>query len=63
MRLTFLGTGSAFTMQNFQSNMLLEDGGRRLLIDCGGDVRHDPLGDGACHSWCELAPMCRVRRA
>jgi hypothetical protein len=29
----------------------------------GGDVRHDPLGDGACHSWCELAPMCRVRRA
>jgi RecB family exonuclease len=28
-----------------------------------GDVRHDPLGDGACHSWCELAPMCRVRRA
>jgi ATP-dependent helicase/DNAse subunit B len=28
-----------------------------------GDVRHDPLGDGACHSWCELAPMCRVKRA
>ena len=28
-----------------------------------GDVRHDPLGDGPCHSWCELAPMCRVRRA
>src|SRR5688572_30608818 len=40
MRLTFLGTGSAFTMQNFQSNMLLEDAGRHLLIDCGGDVRH-----------------------
>ena len=40
MRLTFLGTGSAFTMTNFQSNMLLEDAGRRLLIDCGGDVRH-----------------------
>ena len=28
-----------------------------------GDVRHDPLGDGPCHSWCELAPLCRVRRA
>ena len=28
-----------------------------------GDVRHDPRGDGACHSWCELAPMCRVKRA
>ena len=28
-----------------------------------GDVRHDPLGDGACPSWCELAPLCRVKRA
>jgi PD-(D/E)XK nuclease superfamily protein len=25
-----------------------------------GDVRHDPRGGGGCHSWCELAPMCRV---
>jgi ribonuclease BN (tRNA processing enzyme) len=40
MKLTFIGTGSAFTMSNFQSNMLLEDSGRRLLIDCGGDARH-----------------------
>jgi hypothetical protein len=28
----------------------------------GGDVRHDPLGDAGCPSWCDLAPMCRVRR-
>jgi ATP-dependent helicase/DNAse subunit B len=28
-----------------------------------GDVRHDPLGDAGCPSWCELAPMCRVKRA
>jgi RecB family exonuclease len=28
-----------------------------------GDVRHDPLGDAGCPPWCELAPMCRVRRA
>jgi hypothetical protein len=28
-----------------------------------GDVRHDPRGGGGCHSWCELAPMCRVERA
>jgi hypothetical protein len=28
-----------------------------------GDVRHDPLGDAGCPSWCQLAPMCRVRRA
>jgi RecB family exonuclease len=27
----------------------------------GGDVRHDPRG-GACPSWCDLWPMCRVAR-
>jgi RecB family exonuclease len=27
-----------------------------------GDVRHDPRG-GACPTWCDLWPMCRVRRA
>jgi hypothetical protein len=26
-----------------------------------GDIRHDPKG-GACPTWCELGPMCRVRR-
>ncbi|MDX2165295.1 MAG: MBL fold metallo-hydrolase [Gammaproteobacteria bacterium] len=43
MRLTFLGTGSAFTVgaDNFHSNVILEDGNsHRLLIDCGSDVRH-----------------------
>jgi ATP-dependent helicase/nuclease subunit B len=29
----------------------------------GGDVRHDPRGGGGCPSWCQLAPMCRVKRA
>jgi ATP-dependent helicase/DNAse subunit B len=28
----------------------------------GGDVRHDPKG-GDCPTWCELWPMCRVKRA
>jgi ATP-dependent helicase/DNAse subunit B len=28
-----------------------------------GDVRHDPLGDAGCPSWCDLYPMCRVRRS
>jgi ATP-dependent helicase/DNAse subunit B len=28
----------------------------------GGDVRHDPRG-GECPQWCDLWPMCRVRRA
>jgi hypothetical protein len=27
-----------------------------------GDVRHDPRG-GECPSWCDVWPMCRVRRA
>lgn len=40
MKLTFLGTGSAFTTKNYQSNMLLEAGGRKMLIDCGGDARY-----------------------
>lgn len=42
MKLTFLGTGSAFTVgaQNYHSNMLLEDKNKkRLLIDCGSDAR------------------------
>lgn len=35
MKLTFIGVGSAFTKKYWQSNMLLETGGKRLLIDCG----------------------------
>ena len=27
-----------------------------------GDVRHDPKGEG-CPAWCDLWPVCRVRRA
>ncbi|MDX6370152.1 MAG: ATP-dependent helicase/nuclease subunit, partial [Gaiellaceae bacterium] len=27
-----------------------------------GDVQHDPKG-GDCPTWCELAPMCRIKRA
>jgi hypothetical protein len=28
-----------------------------------GDVSHDPKGGFPCPSWCELGPMCRVKRA
>lgn len=39
-QLTFLGSGSAFTTENFQSNMLITaPSGKHLLIDCGGDAR------------------------
>jgi ATP-dependent helicase/DNAse subunit B len=27
-----------------------------------GDVQHDPRWDGACPSWCDLWPICRVKR-
>lgn len=42
MRLTFIGSGSAFTVGdgNYQSNMLLTDDRKNLLIDCGSDARH-----------------------
>jgi len=41
-KLLFLGSGSAFTIgnYNFQSNMfLINDRGDKLLIDCGSDIR------------------------
>lgn len=41
LKITFLGTGSAFTVDgNFQSNVLLEIGNDHLLIDAGTDIRH-----------------------
>lgn len=41
MRIKFLGSGSAFTVgdNNYHSNILIEKNGRRLLLDCGGDIR------------------------
>ncbi len=39
MEIDFLGTGSAFTMKNWQSNILITRNGKRLLIDAGGDIR------------------------
>lgn len=42
MQLTFIGSGSAFTVgaDNYHSNMLLtNDAGQTLLIDCGTDAR------------------------
>ncbi len=47
MRITFIGSGSAFTLNNYQSNILLEldvdtngmNHVDRLLLDCGTDAR------------------------
>jgi ATP-dependent helicase/DNAse subunit B len=43
------------------------EGARELAVAIAdrirdGDVTHDPKG-GDCPTWCELAPMCRVKRA
>jgi len=42
-KLLFLGSGAAFTVgtDNYQSNMLLvSDTGKKILIDCGSDIRY-----------------------
>lgn len=39
MKLRFLGTGAAFTLNNYQSNMIIEEQDKRLLIDAGADIR------------------------
>ena len=39
MKLIFLGTGSAFTLNNFQSNILIEHNEKKLLLDAGSDIR------------------------
>ena len=53
-KLQFLGSGSAFTMDNFQSNLLFwedtpEGEQSRLLIDCGSDARHSLKAAGVSH--------------
>ena len=39
MKITFVGTGSAFTMKNFQTNTVITRNDKNLLIDAGGDIR------------------------
>lgn len=39
--LTFAGAGAAFTIDNYQSNMVITSpSGKHLLVDCGSDIRH-----------------------
>lgn len=36
--LTFLGTGSAFTLENYHNNALIEVKGKKYLLDCGTTI-------------------------
>ena len=41
MQLTFLGTGAAMvTGERFQTGVVINDGDRRVLVDCGSGVLH-----------------------
>lgn len=39
MKIIFAGTGSAFTINNYQTNTIISRNGKNLLIDAGGDIR------------------------
>jgi ribonuclease BN (tRNA processing enzyme) len=39
MKITTLGSGSAFTLENYQTSFLIETKKTSLLFDCGGDTR------------------------
>lgn len=39
MEFVAVGTGSAFTMKNWQSNFAIRQNGKYILFDCGGDIR------------------------
>jgi ribonuclease BN (tRNA processing enzyme) len=39
MLIKFLGSGSAFCFDNYQSNILIQNHNRYLLVDCGTDIR------------------------
>ena len=45
-KMTFLGTGSFFSTNNYHTNILLEREGKSLLIDCGTDIKHSLIEAG-----------------
>lgn len=51
IKLIFLGSGSASVVgcDNYQSNMVFETNDKRLLIDCGTDIRFSLFDQGLSH--------------
>ena len=48
--MTFVGSGAAFTMNNRQSNILIESkAGKKMLLDAGTDIRHSLSRIGSSH--------------
>ena len=39
MKITFAGSGSAFTKRNYQTNLIITRNRKHFLIDAGGDIR------------------------
>jgi len=39
MKIIFIGSGSAFTTDNYHSNILIVSNNKNLLVDCGSDAR------------------------
>ena len=49
-KLKFLGSGSAFSLNNYQTNMILTaPSGKKMLIDCGTDIRFSIKEAGLSH--------------
>lgn len=40
MKLLFLGTGSAFSVKNRNSSILIQKNGKNFLFDAGTDIRY-----------------------
>lgn len=41
MKIYPIGVGSAFSMKNWQTNLIVEQNGKKLLIDAGTDIRFE----------------------
>jgi len=39
MKIIPIGVGSAFSMKNFQTNLIIENNNKNLLVDAGSDIR------------------------
>ena len=56
------GTTTSTTTRSGRRSSGADDRARARRRIRAGDVRHDPRG-GECPTWCDLWPMCRVKRA